>query len=49
MEYPKDLHKNHNELPFLAERMKIRRGGKLVPNLRDKKRYVAHIKTLNQA
>ena len=23
VEYPKELHKNHNELPFLAERMKI--------------------------
>ena len=25
LEYPKELHKNHNELPFLAERMKIGR------------------------
>ena len=23
IEYPKELHENHNELPFLAERMKI--------------------------
>ena len=23
VEYPKELHENHNELPFLAERMKI--------------------------
>ena len=22
VEYPKELHENHNELPFLAERMK---------------------------
>ena len=29
--------------------LEIRRGGNLVPNLRDKKRYVAQIKTLNQA
>ena len=49
MEYPKELHENHNELPFLAERMKIGREEKLVPNLRDKKGYVVHIKTLNQA
>ena len=27
VEYPKELHENHNELPFLSERMKIRRGG----------------------
>ena len=29
--------------------MKIRRGEKLVPNLKDKKRYAVHIKALNQA
>ena len=29
--------------------MKIRREEKLVPNLRDRKRYVVHIKTMNQA
>ena len=47
-EYLKELHENHNELPFLAERMKIGREEKLVPNLRDKKEYVVHIKRLNQ-
>ena len=25
--YIRELHKNHNELPFLAEKMKIGRGG----------------------
>ena len=49
VEYPKELHENHNELPSLAERMKIRREEKLVPNLRDKKENVVHIKKLNQA
>ena len=49
MEYPKELHENHSKLPFLAERMKIGRGEKLVPNLRNKKGYVVHIKELNQA
>ena len=49
VKYPKELHENHNELPFLAERMKIGREEKLVPNLRDKKGYVVHIKQLNQA
>ena len=48
MEYPKELHENHNELPFLVEKMKTERGG-LVPNLEDKKGYVVHIKALNQA
>ena len=49
MEYLKELHENHNELPFLAERMKIGREEKLVPNLKDKKEYVIHIKALDQA
>ena len=49
MEYPKDLYKNHNELSFLAERMKIGKVEKLVPNLKDKKGYVVHIRALNQA
>ena len=49
VEYPKGLHKNHNELPFLAERMKIGREEKLVPNLKDKKEYLVQIKALDQA
>ena len=49
VEYPKGVHQNHNELPFLTERMKIGRAEKLVTNLKDKKGYVVHIKALNQA
>ena len=49
MEYPKELHKNHNQLPFLTKKVKIGRAEKLVPNLKDKKRYVVHIKALDQA
>ena len=49
VEYPKELHENHNEVPFLTERMKIGSGEKLVPNLKDKKGYVVHIKELDQA
>ena len=48
VEYPKELHENHNELPFLTERMKVGRVEKLVPNLKDKKGYVVHVKALNQ-
>ena len=48
VEYPKELRENHNELPFLADRMKIGKEEKLVPNLRDKKGYLVHIKRLNQ-
>ena len=46
--YPKELLENHNKLPFLAERMIIGREEKLVPNLENKKRYVVHIKALDQ-
>ena len=49
IDYPQELHKSHNELPFLAERMKIGKVEKLVPNLNNKKRYVVHIKALDQA
>ena len=49
VEYPKELHKNHNELPFLSKRMKFGREEKLVTNLKDKKGYAVQIKTLNQA
>ena len=49
VDYPKQLHENHNELPFLTERMKIGRVEKLVPNLKDKKGYVVHIQALDQA
>ena len=49
MEYPKGPHENHNELPLLVEKMEIGREEKLVPNIMDKKRYLAQIKALNQA
>ena len=49
VDYPKELHKKHNERPFLAERMKIGKMDKLGPNLNDKKTYVVHIKRLNRA
>ena len=49
VENPKELHENHNELPFLTERRKIGRVEKLVPNLKDKKGYVVHTKALDQA
>ena len=48
MEYPRELHENQNELPFLADGMKSGKVEKLVPNLNDKKGYIVHIKTLNQ-
>ena len=47
--YPKELHDSHNDLPFMCERMKISGVEKLIPNLYDKKRYVIHIRALDQA
>ena len=47
--YPKELHDSHNDLPFMCERMKINGVEKLIPSLYDKKRYVIHIRALDQA
>ena len=47
--YPKELHNPHNDLSFMCERMEINGVEKLVPNLRDKKNYVIHIRVLDQA
>ena len=46
--YPKELHNQHNDLPFMCERMEINGVEKLVPNLRDKKNSVIHNQALNQ-
>ena len=47
--YPKKLHELHSDLPFLPERMEINKCTKLVCNLYNKKKYVAHVNTLKQA
>ena len=49
IEYPINIHMQHNDLPFLPERMKINKGSKLVCNVRDKENYVIHILALKQA
>ena len=46
--YPKELHDSHNDLPFMCERVKINGVEKLIPNLYDKRRYVIHIRALDQ-
>ena len=48
VEYPKRLHELHSDLPFLSERMEVNKCKKLVCNLFNKKKYVAHINTLKQ-
>ena len=49
VKYPKRLHELHSDLPSLPERMEINKCKKLVCNLYNKKRYVAHINTLKRA
>ena len=49
VKYPNKLHELHSDLPFLPERMEINKCKKLVCNLYNKKKYVAHINALKQA
>ncbi len=46
LEYPKELHDLHNEYPLAPERLLIGKVEKLVPNLKDKKKYVLHHENL---
>ena len=39
----------HSVLPFVSERMKIKKYNKLVCNIHDKENYVVHIRALKQA
>ena len=47
--YPRELHDYHNDLPFMCGCMAINGVEKLVPNLYYKKRYVIHLRALEQA
>ena len=47
--YLEVLHDSHNDLPFTCENMEINKVEKLVPNPYDKKKYVIHIRALDQA
>ena len=49
LEYPEDLHDLHNDYPFCPERIECKNGvEKLIPNLKDKTKYVIHYKNLIQ-
>ena len=49
LEYPENLHDLHNDYPFCPERIKCKNGvEKLIPNLRNKTKYVIHYKNLIQ-
>ena len=47
--YPRELHDYHNDLPFMCERIIINGAEKLIPNLYYKKKYVIHLRALEQA
>ena len=49
VKYPKELYNLHSDLPFLPKKMKIDKCKKLVCDLRNKKKYVVHTKSLKQA
>ena len=47
LEYPKELHNLHNDLPLCPERIKTEKEiYKLIPTLNDKEKYVIHYETL---
>ena len=49
LEYPERLHDLHNDYPLAAERIMCDHNvEKLIPNLRDKKKYVIHYENLKQ-
>ena len=49
VKYPRRLHDLHSDLLFLPKRMKIDKCKKLECNLRNKKKYIVHIRSLKQA
>ena len=48
VKYPKRLHELHSDLPFLSERIEVNKCKKLVCNLLNKKKYIAHINALKK-
>ena len=48
LEYPEKLHDLHNDYPLAPERINCDKVEKLIPNLRNKEKYVIHYKNLRQ-
>ena len=48
LEYPISLHGLHNDYPLAPEHIKVNKVDKLIPNLRNKKKYVIHYENLKQ-
>ena len=49
IDYPKELLNFHKDLPFLPGRRKIENVEKLICRIKDKEKYVIHIRALKQA
>ena len=49
VKYPKKLFNLHKDFPFLPVRKKVGKVEKLVCSIKDKKKYVVHIRALKQA
>ena len=48
LEYPRSLHDLHSDYPLAPERVEVNKVDKLIPNLRNKKKYVIHYENLKQ-
>ena len=48
LEYPRSLHDLHSDYPLAPEQIEVNKINKLIPNLRNKKKYVIHYENLKQ-
>ena len=48
LEYPRSLHDLHSDYPLAPEQIEVNKINKLIPNLRNKKKYVIHYKNFKQ-
>ncbi|XP_072023065.1 uncharacterized protein [Amphiura filiformis] len=48
LKYPQELHNLHDNYPLAPERVTVNKVEKLIPNLRDKEKYVIHHQALKQ-
>ena len=46
LEYPESLHDPHNDYPLAPETVTVNNVQKLIPNLRNKNKYVVHCENL---
>ena len=49
LEYPEELHNLHNDLSLAPESLEVNKVSKLIPNLRDKKKYVVHYRNFKNS